>query len=118
MKDTLATERKTYSPDRISTIFKMLAIVLGLFGVLRLMSGKELGVADGLFNISIAVIFFLIAQSLKSRKKSAFYFVGAEVMASLGYSYLVGRGLNIVTIVFGVIMFGWLYKLWQDGELR
>jgi hypothetical protein len=118
VKKAFEIQRKASPREQVANIYKMLAIILGLFGVLHLIPGQKLNVPDGIFNIIVAVIFFLIGEFLKAGKKLVFYLVAIEVVVSLSYSYIVGQGLNIFTVLFGAVTFAWFYKLQKNGEIR
>jgi hypothetical protein len=112
--------KKMKTPDRnqIVKLSYFSAGLLGLFGIINLTSGAELGIADGLFNMGMGVILFFVGLALKQGKKLAFYLVGLEIVASLIYGFSVGRGINFVMIAVGAIWFIWLYSFWKNGELK
>jgi hypothetical protein len=109
---------KTPDRNQIVKLSYFSAGLLGLFGLINLTSSGAMGVADGIFNMGMGVILFFIGLALKQGKKLAFYLVGLEIVASLLYSYFVGRGINFVMIAVGAIWFTWLYGFWKNGELK
>jgi len=109
---------KTPDRNQIVKLSYFSAGLLGLFGIINITSGNEFGVADGLFNLGMGVIFFFIGLMLKNGKILAFYLVGLEIVASLLYSFLMSRGINFVTIAFGAVWFIWLYGFNKNGELK
>ena len=107
---------KNYDHNGLVMVSLFLTALSILFGILGFTSGKEL--TDNLFNLGTGVIFILVAFAAHRGKLLAAYLIGFQVIASLFHSFLMGRGVNYVTICVGFVWAYWLHHLWKNGELK
>jgi hypothetical protein len=111
----------TSSTKQLSIIM-FIGGALGLiFGSIHLMSyfssGSSISLLDAGFNAGSGVIQICASWFLSTRKKIAILFVVTAILASLVYSYLVGRGFNYITLLMGCLFLFWILSFWRRGDL-
>lgn len=92
-----------------------------LFGGIHLLSyrslGADLSLADAGMNLGMG-LFALLAGGLMVRgKKLAIFLVSIGLVASIVYSLLAGRGLNLLVLVAGGVFLAATLALWRRGGL-
>lgn len=113
-----------YTPFRmlilILTLLGLFSILTGLISLLGALFGGASGVLweDVIFNVAFGGLVFLSTRVLAKRKALGIWIFLAAILLSLGYSYFMGRGVNVVMALFGAVV-GWqLFRLKQRGEIR
>jgi hypothetical protein len=98
----------------------------GLFGIIAtaiiLVGGLSSGfsgikIADALFNLTYAILFFICARLLAKGKVLAVWLCGAAILLSLIYSFIMGRGFNLIIAVIGAWFIWRLFSLKKLGEI-
>jgi hypothetical protein len=95
---------------------------LGLvFGVLHLFTyfstGSSISLSDALFNAGDGILGLLAGWLFARGSKLAILVIVITILVSLVYSDLVGRGINLVTLLLGLVLLGWIAVLWRRGGL-
>ncbi len=107
---------------------KQLSLLLYIYGVLGLVFGaihlfayfstrSSISLSDALFNAGVGILGLLAGWFFTKGNKLAILVVVAYILASLGYSYLVGRGINLIMLVLGFVLLAWIAMLWKRGIL-
>ena len=96
--------------------------ILGLaFGGLHLStffsSSSSTALSDAGFNAGLGLVELLCGWLVAKGKLLAFPVAAAIILASLIYSYMMGRGSNFVSLIVGGVFLTWLIFLWRRGEL-
>lgn len=113
-----------YTPFRmlilILSLLGLFTILAGVISLLAALSGGVSGVLweDVIFNVTFGGLVFLSTRMLAKRRPAGIWIFLAAILLSLGYSFFMGRGLNVVMALFGAVV-GWqLFRLKQRGEIR
>jgi hypothetical protein len=115
-------ETKNASSRRQLSLILFFGGALGLiFGVVHLTSflssGSGMSLSDAVFNASFGVLELLAGWLVTKGKAIAILSMAAAILASLVYTFLVGRGFNIVTLALGGLFLVWAITLWRRGGL-
>ena len=104
---------------QILTWFGILDVAIGLF---HLTAGMVSGFTpvvwrDFLFNTGEGVLVFASSRLLARRKLAGFWLFIGCMLFSMVYSFWMGRGVNVVTAIFGGYLIWMLFNLQKQGEL-
>jgi hypothetical protein len=122
-KPQTGTEKSSlfYTLNRILAIAGILSIVAGivfLYVVLaKPATALPTALSDGLFNLSMGVLFVVSSVLLSKSKVLVIWLFGAILLMSLSYSYLMGRGINYIMVVAGAFVIWQMFKLKKNKEI-
>lgn len=107
---------------QLTTYFLVGGVAGVIFGLIHwagiLTEGiTNIRLSDAVFNTLIGVVGFICWRLLLGRKRLVVFVWGAAVVSALVYSYAVGRGLNVVIAVAGILIGAASVALWRRGEL-
>lgn len=115
-------EKKKASPRKQLSSLMYIYGALGLiFGALHLFSyfstRSIVSLWDASFNAGDGILGLLAGWLFDQGSKLAVLVIVITILTSLFYSYLVGRGLNLMTLLLGIVLLGWVAVLWKRGGL-
>lgn len=115
-------EQKTWISRKRLSNYMFLGGILGLvFGGIHLTSylstSSQISLSDAGFNAGLGVLELLGGWLVRKGKMLALGVAIIVVLASLVYSYLMGRGFNFTFLVLGGLFLVWMIVLWQRGGL-
>ena len=105
------------------TFFFVLSAVLGVIaGGIHLFSilsngFTSISLTDALINILMGILAFICSRLLTKGRRSVIFLYSGIIVISIGYAFAVGRGLNIIFTVIGLVVLGALIQLWRRGQL-
>lgn len=104
---------------QILTWFGILDVAIGLFHLTAgLISGFTPVVwRDFLFNTGEGALVFASSRLLARGKLAGFWLFIGCMLLSMGYSFWMGRGVNVVTAIFGGYLIWMLFNIQKQGEL-
>lgn len=106
---------KTDPLKQIYNYFLFGGFLLVLFGVLHLytfsQTSNSIKLYDGLFNLIYGLMFLASSIFLKSKNVLVIYLVIFTTSLSLIYSFVMNRGLNLVTLGYSSFLLYWLIQL-------
>jgi hypothetical protein len=111
----------TSSTKQLSLIM-FIGGALGLiFGCIHLISylssDSSISLSDAGFNAGSGAIEICAGWFFSKGKKIGILFVVTAILASLVYSYQVGRGFNFITLILGSLFLIWIISFWRRGDL-
>lgn len=103
----------------ILTWFGIMDVMIGLFHLTAgLVNGFTSVVwADFLFNSLTGALVFAASRLLARGKLAGFWIFIGCMLVSMVYSFWMGRGVNLVTAIFGGYLIWMLFNLQKQGEL-
>jgi hypothetical protein len=128
-EDKLAKLKETPPTASQSLTLQNMVLILTWFGVFdvaaslfHLWNGFANGFtgtvwADFSFNAAIGGLIFTAARILARGKILGLWIFIACMLLSLAYSFVMGRGINVVTALFGSYITWMLFNIQKKGEL-
>jgi len=125
---TEETSQQINNPEK-SSLFKMLVMYLTIGSVLSVVAGgiNLLGafsagfswvrIADIIFNFVFGVLIYICSRILAKGRVLALWILGGCFLLSMVYSYFMGRGINYVMAIVGVLVITSFLKLRETGEI-
>ncbi|MDX1614086.1 MAG: hypothetical protein R3300_07220 [Candidatus Promineifilaceae bacterium] len=109
------------SPKQLSRLMLFVGVLglifAGVHAAAYLSSGAPISLSDALFNAADGALFLAGGVLVARRRAAAILFPLLSVVASLIYSYAVGRGFNVIALLLGGAFLILTFLQWRRGIL-